>query len=84
MGRDPELWVVVMIPDPVANGWPSPDDIVLIGADDTGEPMRPIAYKDLAAELNDQNHYRWSLGLYPLPDLARVTHKRPATSPGSP
>ena len=51
------------------------------GTDDSGEPMRPIAYKDLAAELNDQNHYRWSLGLNPLPDPARVTHKRPATSP---
>jgi len=51
------------IPDPDVNGVPLPDDIVLIGVDDTGESMSPIAYEDLASELLEQNRYRVTIGL---------------------
>jgi len=81
LGRNPELWVVVMLPDPDVNGAPFPDDVVLIGVDDAGEPMWPIVYEDLASELLDQNRYRATIGLAPLPDLLTVTHDSPATSP---
>lgn len=81
IGHNPEFWVVVMIPDPDVNGVPLPDDTVLIGVDDTGEPMWPITYEDLASELLEQNRYRATIGLAPLPDLLTVTNDSPATSP---
>lgn len=75
---DVEVWLVVMLPDPDANGPPAPDDPVQIFAADYG--VREIAYAELAAELKDQNDYRGDLGLPPLPDPATVTHAKPAVA----
>ncbi len=78
-GNDPELWVVVMIPDPDVNGAPQPGDLVVIGTD-VWAVVREITFAELAAELEEQNEYRAELELPPLPDLSTVTHDEPASS----
>ena len=77
-GNDPELWVVVMIPDPDVNGAPQPGDLVVIGVD--AYQVREITFAELAAELEEQNEYRAELELPPLPDLSTVTHDEPAVA----
>ncbi|MHC4217569.1 MAG: hypothetical protein ACYSU7_03850 [Planctomycetota bacterium] len=78
---DPQLWFVVMVPDPDANAAPSPQDPVFIGI---GNYMvNEITYGELAKALKDQNAYRQTLGLAPLPDLATVTHDKPALQPAA-
>ena len=76
---DPQLWTVVMLPDPAVNGPPAAGDPVHIGANDytVGE----ITFGELAEALKEQNAYRASIGLPPLPDLTTVTHDNPATAP---
>jgi hypothetical protein len=80
-GRDGDLWVIVMLPDPDVNPAPQPEDLVLIGTDAYGDPVHEMEYADLADELEDQNDYRRTLGLPPLPDLLTVTHANPAVAP---
>jgi hypothetical protein len=77
-GRDPKLWVVVMLPDPDVNGVPNPSDMVLVGTGAYRDPLVAMDYSDLADELEAQNDYRATLGLPPLPDLLTVTHGNPA------
>ncbi|MHC4427615.1 MAG: hypothetical protein ACYS0D_03315 [Planctomycetota bacterium] len=72
---DSGLWVFVIVPDPVINGPPHPDERVIIGMA-SGRSL-PISYKGLAELLDDQNRYRASLGLPHLPDPADVTHAEP-------
>jgi hypothetical protein len=78
-GSDPQLWVVVMVPDPDVNGKPAPRDAVHIGTDSYS--VTEIPFGELAKALKEQNAYRKTLGLAPLPDLRTVTHERPALGP---
>jgi hypothetical protein len=77
-GRDPKLWVVVMLADPDVNGPPNPGDLVLVGTAEYRAPLEAMEYSDLADELEEQNGHRATLGLPPLPDLLTVTHGNPA------
>ncbi len=54
-------------------------DPVHIGANDY--TVREITFGELAEALTQQNAYRATLGLPPLPDLTTVTHDNPATAP---
>jgi len=76
---DPQLWTVVMLPDPTVNGPPAAGDPVHIGAND--QTVSEITFGELAEALKQQNAYRATLGLPPLPDLITVTHENPATAP---
>jgi hypothetical protein len=80
-GNDPGLWLVVMVPDPGANGIPAPQDAVYIGTD--SYTLTEITFGELAQALTEQNAYRKTLGLPPLPDLTTVTHERPALAPAA-
>ncbi len=72
---DPQLWSVVMLADPDVNGPPKGTDLVVIGT--AGMGMTETTAGELPALLKEQNAYRATLGLPPLPDLATVTHGRP-------
>jgi len=76
---DPQLWTVVMLPDPTVNGPPAAGDPVHIGAND--QTVSEITFGELAEALKQQNAYRATLGLPPLPDLTTVTHEKPAVAP---
>jgi hypothetical protein len=76
---DAELWLVVMLPDPDANGPPGPNDRVFIGTAQFN--VIETWFSDLPALLKAQNAHRAGLGLPALPDLATVTHARPAVAP---
>ena len=76
---DPQLWTVVMLPDPAANGPPAAVDPVQIGANDN--TVIEITFGELAEALKRQNIYRATIGLPPLPDLTTVTHDNPAVAP---
>jgi uncharacterized membrane protein YgcG len=76
------LWTVIMIPDPGANGPPRPDTSVVIPHWNYGpHGALLISYSELAAELQIQNALRLELGLPPLPDPATMTHASPAVAP---
>jgi hypothetical protein len=77
--HDPNLWVVVMLPDPDVNGGPGPDTPVQIGMND--HSVQTLTFSELAMALKEQNEYRIELALPPLPDLATVTHACPALGP---
>jgi hypothetical protein len=77
-GSDPDLWTVVMVPDPGVNGTPGPQDPVHIGTDSYA--VTEITYGELAKALKEQNAHRQTLGLAPLPDLVTITHAKPAVS----
>jgi hypothetical protein len=77
-GSDPQLWIVVMVPDPDVNATPAPQDPVYIGTD--GYSIKEITFGELAKALQKQNAYRKTLRLDPLPDLTTVTHGRPAVA----
>jgi hypothetical protein len=79
---DPQLWLVVMIPDPDVNGQPGTNDPVIIATAD--QNVRQITYGELADELKHQNVHRATLNLPPLPDPASVTHGKPAVQSPSP
>jgi hypothetical protein len=80
-GNDPNLWVVIMVPDPGVNGTPAPQDAVHIGTD--SYTVTQITYGELAKSLQEQNAYRQTIGLAPLPDPTTVTHEQPAVAPAS-
>ncbi len=73
---DRQLWSVVMLADPDVNGPPKGTDLVVIGTANMGVTQTTAA--ELPALLKEQNAYRATLGLEPLPDPATVTHGRPA------
>ncbi|MCZ6836731.1 MAG: hypothetical protein O7G85_13220, partial [Planctomycetota bacterium] len=73
---DPKLWTVVMLPDPDVNGEPDPKDMIHIATADYS--VLEVAYDELAKRLADQNDYRDSMELAPLPDLLTITHAKPA------
>jgi predicted RNA-binding Zn-ribbon protein involved in translation (DUF1610 family) len=77
-GRDADFWVLVMLPDPEINGTPAPDDSVLIGTGEYLSDLWEIPYSSLVEALKEQNEYRATIGLPPLPDLLTVTHGEPA------
>jgi hypothetical protein len=77
-GSDPSLWTVIMVPDPDVNGTPLPTDVVHISTD--GYMVDEILYRELAEALKEQNAYRKTLGLDPLPDPVTITHAKPALS----
>ncbi len=72
---DPQLWSVVMLADPDVNGPPKDADLVVIGTE--GQSVTETTAGELPALLKEQNAYRATLGLPPLPDPATVTHGRP-------
>ena len=76
---DAQLWTVVMLPDPTVNGSPAAGDPVHIGANDY--TVSEITFGELAEALKQQNIYRATIGLPPLPDLTTVTHDKPAVAP---
>jgi hypothetical protein len=79
---DPNLWTVVMVPDPDVNGAPLAGTNVFIS---TGfNNVQQITHAQLAAELATQNAHRATLGLPPLPDPATVTHGQPAVQGAAP
>ena len=73
---DPNLWTVIMLPDPAVNGEPGPDDLVHVA--DASYGVIEITYAELEDLLDEQNDYRESLGLEPLPELRTITHDCPA------
>ncbi len=77
--HDAQLWLVVMLPDPDANGPPRPRDAVFIGTLDYQVTQSTVA--QLPALLAAQNSYRATLRMPPLPDLTTVTHDHPAVAP---
>ena len=74
----PELWLVIMSPDPEANAPRAADPLLTIGCADGG--VRTIPRARLTASLAEQNDLRARHGLAPLPDPATVTHARPAVA----
>ncbi len=74
-GWDPQLWSVVMLADPDVNGPPKDTDLVVIG--NANMSVTETTAGELPALLKEQNAYRTTLGLPPLPDPATVTHRRP-------
>jgi hypothetical protein len=72
---DPQLWSVVMLADPDVNGPPKGTDLVVIGTADGG--VTETTAGELPALLEEQNAYRATLELPPLPDPATVTHGWP-------
>ena len=76
--QDPQLWVVAMIPDRAVNGTPASRDPIFIGHGDC--EITQITFKELPAQLTQQNAYRASIGLPALPDLTTVTHDNPAVA----
>jgi hypothetical protein len=76
---DPQLWVVVAWPDPTVNPAPTAADAVAVGLGDGSTTSIPAA--GFAARLAEQNRYRASLGLDPLPLPSLVTHDAPAIAP---
>ncbi|MHC4826235.1 MAG: hypothetical protein ACYTEY_06705 [Planctomycetota bacterium] len=80
-GNDSNFWTVVMVPDPGVNGTPALEDPVQIGTD--RYMVTEITYGELAQSLQEQNAYRKTLGLAPLPDLTTVTHEQPAVAPAA-
>ena len=77
-GDDPNLWLVVMLPDPDINGPPAPASTVLLGTGDM--TVEKIEFRELAERMNKQNEYRAAMELPPLPDLTTVTHDKPAVA----
>ncbi len=75
---DPNLWMVVMLPDPDVNGRPAPARAVLLGTGDMA--VEKIAFRELAERMKKQNEYRAAMDLPPLPDLTTVTHGKPAVA----
>lgn len=75
---DANLWIVVMLPDPAVNGPPQPGTAVLIGTADYN--VTSTTYAQLAPMLQQQNQYRTSISLPPLPDPGTVTHEKPAVN----
>ncbi len=73
--NDPQLWTVVMLPDPDANGPPSPADPVWIGT--AGYNVFETTIEELPGLLREQDLHRATLGLPPVADLTEVTHARP-------
>jgi predicted Zn finger-like uncharacterized protein len=78
---DPRLWVVVMTPDPDVNGAPAATDQIYICT--ANHRVITTTAAQLPSLIQQQNQYRSSLGLPPLPDLTTVTHDRPATAPSN-
>ena len=74
--QDPDLWLVVMLPDPDVNPAPQPDDAVYIAK--CGFIVDQIRFGELAAALRKQNTHRVNNGLPALPDLTTITHDEPA------
>ncbi len=82
VASNPQLWTVLMLPDPDVNGPLFPDDPIYIGT--AGYTVLEATAGELPAMLSAQNRVRRALGLPPLPDdLAGVTHARPALAPAS-
>jgi hypothetical protein len=73
---DPDLWVLVVSPDPDINSGGYGGDVVVGRADGAVERLDLSFFP---AELADQNAVRAAGGLPPLPDPMSVTHSRPAT-----
>lgn len=78
---DRQLWTVVMLPDPDANGPLAPDATIDVGT--ANGTVFTITTNGLPILLDDQNSHRATLGLPPLPDLAGVTHAQPGLAPAS-
>jgi len=74
---DPQLWTMVMLPDPDVNGLPAAKDTIHIATADYN--VQEVTFDQLPALLQAQNQYRATLGLPPLPDLTTITHAKPAT-----
>ncbi|MDY7107634.1 MAG: hypothetical protein SYC29_03265 [Planctomycetota bacterium] len=73
---DPDLWLVLLWPDPASNPPPATGERICVGlADGTVEA---IAAERFAAALARQNRLRAACGLAPLPDPAIITHDAPA------
>jgi hypothetical protein len=81
---DPNLWIVIASPDPVANPQLDPQvnsgarsfGMIFVGQNDGS--VRAIQASRFASELAAQNQVRAASGLAPLPDPAHVTHGSPA------
>lgn len=76
---DPNLWVVILSPDPVANAQWSWANDHWVGTASGGVVIIPQG--TLAANIQAENQLRAQHGLPPLPDPATVTHQQPAVSP---
>jgi hypothetical protein len=73
---DPELWVVILWPDPASNPTPAGGDRICVGlADGTVETINAERF---AAALARQNALRATSGLPSLPEPATITHDAPA------
>lgn len=73
---DPNLWLVVLIPEQGPGGAPVVIRPVVGQADGTSRQITG----SFSAELAAQNSLRKSIGLPALPDLATVTHRAPAVA----
>ncbi len=74
---EPNLWLVVMSPDPDAGGQLSAN-LVVGRADGTVLPIPPTSF---ALLLTRQNELRAAAGLAPLPHPSTITHDAPAIAP---
>ena len=73
---DPQLWIVVMLPDPDVNGPPNANDPIYLATADYS--VTQTTFGQLPAQIKQQNQHRATLNLPPLPDLTTVTHAKPA------
>lgn len=78
---EPELWIVVLWPDPDVNQPPSSTAQVIVGRADGATTMLPVNSFDIFLQL--QNDERAKLGLPPLPHPSKVTHTQPALAGGT-
>lgn len=76
---DPNLWLVIASPDPVANG-PTPT-WTTISAATLGGSAVTLPRDQFAAQLDQQSTLRNSHNLPPLPDPDTVTETQPAVAP---
>ena len=74
---DPDLWIVILSPDPVINpNGPQPESVCKIGTADASTIS--FNFADLPEKLKEQNRLRAQAGLPPLPDPATITENKPA------
>ena len=75
---DPDLWLVILWPDPDSNAPPLPDNHLYIGQCD-GD-VEKLRADEFSAAIAEQNTLRAASGLPPLPHPATVTHDSPAAN----
>ncbi|UCD74349.1 MAG: hypothetical protein JSV91_11225 [Phycisphaerales bacterium] len=73
---DPDIWLVILWPDPDSNAPPLPDDHFYVGKCD-GE-VEKLRAEEFSAAIAEQNTLRAASGLPPLPHPATITHASPA------